>query len=172
MDFLLNTPVYPILRITHIMFGIAWVGFATIGTLVVHPLAEKLGDKGDMILRNFYGYSTYNKIFPIAAIITTLAGLIMWGISADGIDLINFNTTGDYVMATGVVFGLLAFGHGAGATGRFSALYAKEARAYEENGGTNGKALSEARAKLFTHSNISGILTVIAAVLMASARYW
>ncbi len=171
MEFMNNPIILTTLRLSHIIFGMLWVGFGAVGAWAVHPVAAKMGDKGDSLLRIFYGYSNYNKVFPIAAIVTTLAGIILWGARADGALLTGFTTNGSVVMGFGAIFGLLAFGHGAGATGRFSGLYAKIAREYEENGGTNVEALAEARAKLFTHANISAILTVIAAVCMASARY-
>lgn len=163
-----------VLRLSHILGGIIWLGFGAVGAWVVHPLADKLGEKGDMLLRNFYGYSNYNKIFPIAAIVTTAAGLILWVLRADGASLRGFTDTGSLVMSIGVVLGLLAFGHGAGATGRFSAAYAKAARVYEEADSPSEAQvaeLAEARKKIFTHANISAILTVLAAIAMSSARY-
>lgn len=160
-----------ILRLIHIISGIAWVGFSAVGAWVVHPVAAQMGEKGNSLLRIFYGYSRYNKIFPIAAILTTLVGLILWGMRADGMDLQGFTRTGSIVMSIGVLFGILAFGHGAGATGRFSGNYAKLARAVEEGDDSKAQELAETRTKLFLHANISAILTVIATVAMASARY-
>ena len=160
-----------ILRLIHIITGIAWLGLGAVAAWVVHPVAAKTDEKGNSLLRIFYGYSSYNKIFPITAIITTLVGLVLWGMQADGMDLAGFSTTGSMVMGVGVLFGLLAFGHGAGATGRFSGNYAKLARAVEEGDTSKSQELAETRKKLFLHSNISAILTVIATVAMASARY-
>lgn len=160
-----------LLRLTHIVAGIVWVGLAATGAWVVHPVGKKLGDKGDSLLRLFYGYSNYNKVFPVVAILTTLAGLILWGMRADGMQLQGFTNTGSIVMGIGALFGILAFGHGAGATGRFGGNYAKLARAVEEGDASKADELAETRKKVFTHANISAILTVIAAVAMSSARY-
>lgn len=160
-----------VLRLLHIISGIIWVGFSVVGAWVVHPVAEKMGEKGNSLLRVFYGYSNYNKIFPIAAILTTLVGIILWGMRADGMQLQGFTDTGSMVMGVGVIFGILAFGHGAGATGRFSGNYAKLARAIEDGDDSKADELAETRKKLFTHANISAILTIIAAVAMSSARY-
>lgn len=160
-----------VLRLIHIFAGIVWVGFGAVGAWVVNPVADQMGEKGDSLLRIFYGYSNYNKIFPIATILTTLAGIILWGLRADGPFLLGFTETGSYVMGFGALFGILAFGHGAGATGRFSTAYAKLARAVEEGDASKADELAETRKKLFTHVNISAILSVIAAIAMASARY-
>lgn len=162
-----------ILRSLHILLGIAWVGLAVVGAWILHPAADRMGANGMTMLRTFYGYSLYNKVFPVAAIGTTLAGLILWPARAvDGWKLIGYPITGSVVMAVGVVFGLLAFGHGAGATGRFAGVFAKAARDYDENANDdNQQALETAKSKLYLHSNISTWLTVIAAVCMSSARY-
>lgn len=174
MDFLNNPLVLTALRLSHIFFGILWVGFGVVSAFVLHPLAKSMGEKGHAMLRVFYAYSNYNKIFPIAAIVTTAAGLIMWPARVDGMDFIGFSGTGDIIMIIGALIGLVAFGHGAGATGRFGGEYAKAAKAFEETESPSEEQASELatlRAKLFLHSNISGILTIIAAVAMASARY-
>ncbi|MEO1164120.1 MAG: hypothetical protein AAFV98_10080 [Chloroflexota bacterium] len=170
MDFLLQPAIYTTLRLAHIVFGLVWVGFGIVAAFVIHPLSQNTGESGNKVLRIFYGYSAYNKIFPIAAIITTLAGIILWGALAEGAGLLGYSDTGNLAMATGAVAGLLAFGHGAGATGRFSAQFAKLARTVEEGEAEAGNAeITEARSKLFLHGNISAILTIIAVVLMASA---
>lgn len=170
MDFLLNPVIYTSLRLAHIVFGLVWVGFGIATAFVIHPMASNAREGGDKALRMFYGYSAYNKIFPIAAIVTTLAGVILWLALADGASLIGYSDTGNLAMATGAVAGLLAFGHGAGATGRFSAVFARLARAVEEGNAEAGNAeITEARSKLFLHGNISAVLTLIAVVLMASA---
>ncbi|MGJ3238670.1 MAG: hypothetical protein ACFE0Q_08195 [Anaerolineae bacterium] len=170
MDFLNQPLILTSLRLAHIIFGMLWLGLGVVGVWVVHPLADRLGERGNFLLRDFYAYSNYNKIFPLAAIVTTVAGLVMWPARVDGMDFVAFGATGDIVMLIGSVFGLLAFGHGAGATGRFTAAYAKAVRANDENG-ENTDELDALRDKVFTHANISAILTLIAAVAMSSARY-
>lgn len=163
-----------VLRLLHIFFGMIWVGLGVSAGFVVHPLAASMGDKGDKFLRLFYGYSNIQKIFPVASITTTVAGIILWGMRADGAQLQGFTGTGSTVMAIGAIFGLLAFGHGAAATGRFSNAYAQAAREVEESDSPSEEQVSklaELRAKVFTHGRISGLMTFIAAIAMASARY-
>jgi len=174
MDFLNDPIVLSILRLTHIFSGMIWLGLGVSGALIVHPVAKSLGEKGDEFMRRYYAYSIVNRVFPAAAILTTLAGLIMWPARVDGMDFAGFGNTGDIVMITGALFGLLAFGHGAAATGRFSDAYGKLAQAIEESDSPSDTQLSELatlRAKVFIHSNISVVLTIIAAVAMSGARY-
>lgn len=174
MDFLNDPIVLSLLRLTHIFFGMIWLGLGISGAVIIHPVAKSLGQKGDELMRRYYGYSIVNRLFPVAAIVTTVAGLIMWPARVDGSDFIAFSDTGDIVMLIGAVFGLLAFGHGASATGRFSNAYGKLARTIEESDSPSKEQLSELeilQAKVFTHGNVSLALTVIATVAMASARY-
>lgn len=174
MDFLNDPIVLSLLRLTHIFFGMIWLGLGISGAVIIHPVAKSLGEKGDELMRRYYAYSIVNRLFPLAAIVTTLAGLIMWSTRVDGRDFQGFSDTGDIIMLIGAIFGLLAFGHGAGATGRFSSAYGKLARTVEESDSPSEEQVSELailQAKVFTHGNISLVSTVIATVAMASARY-
>ncbi|NDJ34069.1 MAG: hypothetical protein GYB64_05340 [Chloroflexi bacterium] len=168
------TILVAILRLAHIVLGMIWVGFGALTAWILHPAADQLGEKGLAMLRSFYGYSRFTMVMPIAAIGTTLAGLILWPLrtSSNLLDLLAFSTTGDVVMVIGAVVGLLAFGHGAGATGRFSGVFAEAARRYDQNPTpAHEQALQEAKGKLTLHSNISAWLALVAVVCMAGARY-
>lgn len=169
MDFL--NSLFPLLRLTHILFGIVWVGFGAFTAFVLHPAAERAGESGQEMLRTFYAYSLNNAIMPIAAVVTTVVGLLMWGIRADGMNLAGYTTTGSIVMAIGVVFGLLAFGHGAGATARYSNAFADAAKAYQGASEVTMDTLNEAQKKLYLHANISAVLAIVSTVCMAGARY-
>ena len=94
-----------VLRPLHILLGIVWIGFGSLLAWVLHPAADKAGEKGLAMLRTFYSNSTIGLIMPVAALGTTLAGLILWGIRADGMDLSAFGATGDMVMAVGALAG-------------------------------------------------------------------
>lgn len=169
---MMNTLI-TVLRLAHILLGVVWVGFGAVSAWVLHPAAERLGSRGDDMLRTFYAYSNFNKVMPVAAGGTTLAGVVLWALQANSLfDLANFAGLGDIVMVIGAVFGLLAFGHGASATGRFSGMYAQAAVAYDDNPTPETEqALKDGRAKLFTHSNISAWLALVAVVCMSGARY-
>jgi len=161
-----------ILRTLHIIFGVLWFGYAALLAWVMIPAANN-SDSGLEMLKTFYTKTNFNVWMPVVAIGTTLAGLIMWPMRTDGgMDLLAFGATGDIVMAIGALFGLLAFGHGAGATGRFSDKFAKAAEAYDAApSDANQQAMMESKDKMVLHGNISVWLTFIALVCMSSARY-
>lgn len=164
-----------ILRLLHILLGVVWMGFGSLSAWVLHPAADRLGTQGDAMLRTFYLHSRFKSVMPIAAIGTTLAGLILWPfrtVQGNLLNLITFSTTGDVVMVVGAVFGLLAFGHGAGATGRFIGVFTGAAKQYEDDpNDENERAMQAAKEKLYTHANISAWLTLVAVVCMSGARY-
>ncbi|MCA9913377.1 MAG: hypothetical protein KC496_08500 [Anaerolineae bacterium] len=162
-----------VLRLLHILLGIIWVGFGVLLAWIMIPTAERTGERGQAMLRTFIGYSPIGTVFGISALGTTLAGLIMWPLRTEnGYDLVAFGPAGDIVMSIGAVFGLLAFGHGATATGRYTGAYAAAAKAYDENPSPeNAQALEDAKKKFRMHTNISAWLAVVAVVCMAGARY-
>jgi len=168
-----QTVLVSILRTTHILTGVIWVGFGSLLAWVMVPAAKRAGEKGQSMLRTFVAYSPVGTIFGVTAIVTTVAGLLMWPLRVEGaIDFRAFGSTGDIVMALGALFGLLAFGHGAGATGRYTGIFSATAKAYDENPtDANLKALEEAQEKMQLHVNISAWLSLIAVIGMAGARY-
>ncbi len=168
-----QTVLVTIFRFLHIITGIIWVGFGTLIAWLMIPTAQRMGERGATMLRTFVGYTPVGTILGISALVTTIAGLLLWPFRVQGaIDFRAFTDTGDIVMAIGAVFGLLAFGHGATATGRYTGVYAAAAKAYDENpSDANSKALEDAQKKMTLHANVSAWLTVIAVVGMAGARY-
>jgi hypothetical protein len=172
MDFI--NQLVPILRPIHVIFGMLWFGYGSLAVWILHPAAAKLGAKGDTLLRNFYGFSNYGAIVGISGIVTSLAGLIMWPARVDGADFIAFGPTGDIVMLIGAAAGILAWGHGGAATGKFVGQFAAISKAIEENPNPSKEQLAEyeeAKRKMMLHANISSWITLVAVVCMAGARY-
>lgn len=164
-----------VLRLLHIILGIAWVGFGVLLAWIMIPAAERTGERGLAMLRTFYANTPTGMILGISALGTTIAGLILWPlrtVEGTGYLLQAFTDTGSIIMAIGAVFGLLAFGHGATATGRYTGAFTTAAKAHEaDSSDANLQALEEAKDKMKLHSNISAWLTVIAVILMSIARY-
>ncbi len=162
-----------VLRAVHILLGTLWFGFGMLAMLILHPAAERMGERGLTLLRLFYGYTRFGIAMPIVSIGTTLAGVILWLMRSDGLtDLVAFTSTGDLVMIVGAVAGLAAFGHGVAATGKYSEAFAKASIAYDENpSDENMTALKAAKTKLDLHGRISGWMMLVAIVCMTSARY-
>lgn len=167
----------PILRPLHVIFGMVWFGFGSLAVWVLHPAAASMGAKGDKLLRAFYGYSRYGALVGISAITTSIAGLLMWPVVVRGMDFVNIVPVagiGDVVMMIGAVAGLLAWGHGGAATGKYVGKFAELSKALEENADPSSEQLAayeDAKRKMLLHTNISAWVTLVAIVCMASARY-
>lgn len=165
--------VIVVLRLLHIVLGAAWFGLGAAAVWIMHPAAERMGDQGLAMLRTFHAYTRFGMIMPIVSVGTTLAGVILWIMRSESLtDLTAFTSTGDLVMVFGAVMGLLAFGHGGAATGRYTGEFGVAAKAYDADPTESNRSILEAiKAKMYLHGNISAWMTFAAIVCMASARY-
>ena len=95
-----------LLRTLHIVFGLIWVGAALLLTLYIEPTAEAAGAEGKRVLRALYRSTSLPRLIPAAALITTLAGLLLY-------EMLTYSAaiaTGAGLMITvGALVGLLAF---------------------------------------------------------------
>lgn len=156
-----------ILRNLHIFGGIIWVGFALVVVLALIPAVKNSNAQGHAMMRSLLTNSRFGMIFPISSIVTVVAGLLLYYNVSDGFNSDYMSSSQGIVLSIGVLFGLLAFGHGAAATGRATSKYAEAL----QKDGPEAQSTAAAFDKLVLHSYISTAMTVIAVVAMASARY-
>ena len=156
--------IITVLRLAHIVAGLIWVGAALMMSLVVEPAAEKSGSDGSRFLRSLYGSTMFPRLIPLMAIITTLAGLLLYG-------MLSYHETMNSAMGMsitiGALFGLLAFGHGIFALWRSAGQYAGLARSATPD----ESILSGLEDKLRRNGRISLWLALVSLALMAGARY-
>jgi hypothetical protein len=167
-------PLMVILRPIHIIFGMLWFGYGTLSVWILFPAAAKMGARGDILLRDFYGYSNYGRFIAVTAIVTTVVGLIMWPARIQGMNHPDFSNPGDIIFAIGAVFGILAAGHGGSATGKAIEVFSKLSKEIEDVDNPKAESLSAfeaAKKKMITHANISAWIILIAVLGMAFARY-
>ena len=67
-----------ILRALHIVCGLVWVGAALLMTIYIEPTAERAGADGRRVLRALYRTTSFSRLVPASAIITTVAGLLLY----------------------------------------------------------------------------------------------
>ena len=156
--------IITVLRLAHIVAGLIWVGAALMMSLVVEPAAEISGSDGARFLRSLYGSTMFPRLIPLMAIITTLAGLLLYGMLSYHETM---NTAMGMSITLGALFGLLAFGHGTFALWRSAGQYATLAGAT----GSEEDELRELEGKLRRNGRISLWLALVSLVLMAGARY-
>jgi len=156
--------IISVLRLLHIVAGMIWVGAAIMMSFYVEPASERSGRDGARFLRDLYGKSNYARMIPVAAIITTLAGLLLYG-------MMSYHETMNSAMGMsitlGALFGLLAFGHGFFALWRSAGQYSDLAK----SGAGDEAALQALEDKLRRNGRIGMWLALVSLVLMAGARY-
>ena len=154
--------VITILRLLHIVAGFVWVGAALLMSLYIEPAADRAGAAGRDFLRTLYRGSGLPRLVPLSAGITTVAGLLLYGLlsyheaMSSGMGL---------VLTLGALFGLLAFAHGWFAVWRGAGRYAQllASGAPDE--------LSALEDKIRRNGRISMWLALASLILMAGARY-
>lgn len=164
-----------ILRLIHIFAGIVWVGAGFFMLFVLMPAVCQMGLEGRAFMTSFGKHSRFDMLMPIASLLTTVAGLLLYYEVSDGFNADWMGSDGGIVLSIGVVAGLLAFGHGGAVTGPTSGKLAKlgEQMTARDVPPTE-EQISEFQAlqrKFVLHGQISMVLLVIAVVGMSAARY-
>jgi uncharacterized membrane protein len=165
-----------IFRIIHILAGIIWVGASVMMVLVVGPTARRTGPQAGPFMMNLAGYSVFPGLMMYSAILTVVAGLVLYDRVTDHFrDGDYMSSGGGIVLSIGVVAGLLAFGHGFMTLSKFTKQQYDIARSVMESGGTPNQEqaaeMMRIQDKIRINSQISLILMLISVVGMSAARY-
>lgn len=150
-----------ILRLAHIVGGLIWVGAAIVMSFYIEPTLAEAGTEGRSIMRRLYNDTNFARLIPWSALVTTLAGLLLYGMLSYHEAL---SSSMGVVLTLGALVGLLAFGHGWFAGWR-------PARGYAATIDAAGDELEELEGKLRRNGRISMWLALVSLVLMAGARY-
>jgi len=157
-----------LVRLIHIFAGIIWVGGAILMAVVIGPAIQKMGDDGSKFMRALTGDKRFIRLFPAAAITTTLAGLLLFAMGAQN----HFTQFGFIVLIIGALAGIAAAGHGGAVLGRMAQSFMALADKVAQNPTPENRAELQAfGANYSRHLNISVALMVIAVLGMALPRY-
>ena len=162
-----------VFRLLHIISGVIWIGAGIILSMYIEPVLTKSGVDSSKFMRYLYTKSGFDKLMPIVAILTTVAGLVLFWLVTDGFGSVDYMRSGQgIVLSIGALFGLLAFGHGFAALGNMTRKYGLlVAEAGDNPNSDQASALQALEQKLMRHGRISMWLGVLALVFMAGARY-
>ena len=156
--------VITILRLLHIVAGLIWVGAAVLMSVYIEPTLENVGAEGSKVLRRLYGEAGLSRLIPLSALVTTLAGLLLYGILSYHEAM---SSSMGIVLTLGALFGLLAFGHGSFTVWRSAGRYA----GLVKTDGSDEKTLSQLQQKMRRNGRVSMWLAMVSLILMAGARY-
>ena len=73
-----------ILRLLHIFAGVFWVGAALMLTFFISPTVTATQEAGQGFMRHFMGQTKFNLAMWTSAIITVIAGAILYWIDSNG----------------------------------------------------------------------------------------
>lgn len=160
-----------VLRIAHIFAGIVWVGVGFTLAMYFKPVFDAAGIDSRKFMRALYTKTAFDKLMPIVSMITTLAGIILYGL------IMSFNSSfasssQGIVLGIGALAGLAAAGHGGAVLGRRGAEYQSLVKeAGDTPTGAQQQQMVEMEDFLLKHARISMWMMVVAVVGMAGARY-
>lgn len=164
--------VLVLLRLIHIVSGVAWVGLGAVTVFYIAPAAATAGESGLRFLKTLLTQSAYARAFPMFAGLTMLAGLLLYALGAHT----HFTQLGNMVLGIGALAGIAAGIHGGATTGRATTALGEALVQHVPDGAQSIPAsavatLNDLSAKLQSHSRVSLVLMIIALLGMGSARY-
>lgn len=164
-----------VLRLVHIFAGILWAGAGFFLLLVLMPAMNAMGQEGIRFRQGFIVKSRFNTVMPIASLLTTLAGVLLFVRVSDHFNSDWLSSDSGIVLSIGSLAGWLAFGHGITTTGAAFKKSAALLKTIEAQGTPPTESqvaqLQALGRKSIRHGRISVLLLIIAIVGMSAARY-
>lgn len=169
----INDLLLILLRLIHIVSGVAWVGLGAVTVFYVAPAAATAGESGLRFMKTLLTRTPYPRAFPMFAGLTMLAGILLYLV---GNSASHFTQTGNIVLGIGALAGIAAGIHGGAVTGRATRALGEALVQHVPDGAQSIPSdamttLNDLSAKLLSHSRVSMVLMLIAVIGMASARY-
>jgi uncharacterized membrane protein len=162
-----------VLRIIHIFSGIFWVGTNFFMILFFVPSVRSAGPAGGAVMGKLVA-SKFSTTIGIAALLTVLAGLTMYGLDSKGFQIEWIAGPSGIVLTIGAVAGILAAGVGLGMQKPISDRMAAVQKEIAAGGGSPTpeqiKELQSLQVRLARASKIAVFLMIIAVLGMVMAR--
>ncbi len=159
-----------LLRLLHIVSAVTWLAVGGTLTFYVAPAAVAAGADGYRYLKTLFTKTSYTRLIPIFAGLTTLAGLLLYAVGGG-----RFGPVGSAVLGVGAAAGFIATVHGGAVTDRATKALSKALAALPEGSASIPAAtvteLNDLATRVLGHARLSMALMIIALVCMGSARY-
>lgn len=159
-----------VLRVLHIFGAVAWVGATWMVVFFVEPTVRALGPEGGKFMNYMATTRRYPLYISIAAAVTLLAGIVLYGIHWGPV----WNTPMGLTFLIGGLIGIaggVVGGMTGGVTGRMTKLGGEMAQQGKPPSPEQLTEMSALQARLRSLARVTAILTSIALFLMAIARY-
>ncbi len=163
-----------VLRLLHVMGGIAWLGFGAYQTYVLVPALNESGPAAGVVMGKLQARGIYT-VLPIIALVTMLSGLRLLMITSTGFSAAYFETRSGFTYAvggaaalTGFVIALLVTRPSAV---RMGGLMARRATAAPEEQQRIDGQVARLKGKVQLSGHVATGLLVASGAAMAVARY-
>jgi hypothetical protein len=171
----MNPWMMVVLRIAHVVAGSFWLGAMLMNAAFLLPSVRAAGPAGGVVMKQVVQVRLLPVWFTVAVVVLLLSGgAMLWWLSG-GLSGAWLRTPHGMALACGAALGLLAAGHGQFATGPVARRLGQIAAEAQAAGGPPSPAmLAEIQAlllRLQRAASVGSVMVVLAAALMAAARY-
>ena len=164
-----------VMRLIHILAGVAWAGGAFMLAGFVTPAVQKSGPAGGQVMQQMSGPGKLSQFMTVSAILTTVAGLYLFDVRSGHFNMAWLGTSAGIALSIGALAGIAAFLHGAFATGRLTKKMATLGAEIAANGGPPSPeqlaAMGDLQKRLAANGRISALLLLIAVGGMSLTGY-
>ncbi len=164
-----------ILRFLHIVSGIFWVGAALMLTFFLSPTVQATEESGQKFFSHLLQKTNFSRVIMITSLTSVAAGLILYWIDSDGFRSAWMTSGPGLGFGLGGVAGLIGLYYGILQNRRSQALLSLGAEIQEQGGPPNEEqrqSLQKLQAQLKTGGQLNAYFLLLAAILMATARFW
>ncbi len=162
-----------VLRLVHIFGGVLWVGAGMLMVFVTEPFAKSLGAEGERFLGRLLSQSKYAPFMGLAALLTTLSGVLLYWRDSGGLQAAWIGTGAGAALTIGGVAGIGAWLVGMMMNGRSGMRLAAIAKEMGGNPPTpaQGQEIRALQARIEQGNVWTTALMIVAVIGMAVARY-
>ncbi len=161
-----------VLRLLHVFSGVFWVGSALFINFFVEPTAHATADAGQKFMTYLTTKSRFTLAMTTAAILTVLAGAILFWIDSSGFTSNWTSSAAGWGFGIGGIFGIIGLIFGS-MVGKYSSALGKLGSQIQGKPAPEQMSrIQELQSRLKTVSTIDTISLILALLCMATARYW
>ena len=164
-----------LMRLIHVVAGVAWAGGAFMLAGFVEPSARALGPDGGKFMQRLAGPGRLPVYLSLVGILTVLSGVYLYVVRSGGLRA-GWITSGEGLALTiGGIAGLIAAAVGILIPGRVTGQMAQLGREIQAAGGPPSPAqaaqMQALQRQLALGGRVTALLLVIAVIGMAIAEY-
>ncbi len=164
------------LRLIHVVSAVCWAGGTVVFLQFVGPSVKATGPASQTFLQYFMGRRKFSQFMSIAALLTILAGALLYWHDSSGLQSSWILTRPGIGFSIGAAFGVTVAIYGAVALGRRADRIGRLGQEVAARGGQPTAEqlaeFSELDEGMSRAGLIDFVLILIALVAMATARYW